>query len=83
MRAGATGRCGREFLKVVDFVWLEHPHSTRGRARDVIHGCFFGSKTSCCKTAQFCVTQRQSQVAETFASAMVRKPMKSRAKTLP
>jgi hypothetical protein len=32
--------------------------------------------------AQFCVTQRESEMAETSASATVRKPMKSRAKAL-
>jgi hypothetical protein len=51
-------------------------------ARGFVHGCFLRLKTFCCKTAQFCVTQRESEMAETSASATVRKPMKSRAKTL-
>jgi hypothetical protein len=43
---------------------------------------FYGSKTFYCKTAQFCVTRRESELAETSTSATVRTPMKTRAKTL-
>jgi hypothetical protein len=43
---------------------------------------FYGLKFFDVKTAQFCVTQRESEMAETSASATVRKPMKTRATTL-
>jgi len=60
---------------------LPAPFHARTR-KDSFTVVFYGSKTLCCKTAQFCVTQRESEMAETSASATVRKPMKSRAKTL-
>jgi hypothetical protein len=54
----------------------------RAHARGFVHGRFLRLKNFCCKTAQFCVTRRKSEMAETSASATVRKPMKSRAKNL-
>jgi hypothetical protein len=43
---------------------------------------FYGLQIFCCKRAQFCVTQRESEMAETPSAATLRKPVKTHAKTL-
>jgi hypothetical protein len=43
---------------------------------------FYGSKIFCRKTAQLCETLCETELVKTSAWATVRKPMKTRAKTL-
>jgi hypothetical protein len=43
---------------------LPAPFHARTR-EDSFTVVFYGSKTFCCKTAQFCVTQREPEMAET------------------
>jgi hypothetical protein len=53
------------------------------RARDsIFHGRFYGLRNFGCRTSQFCATRRESKVAKCRASATMRKPVKTRAKTL-
>jgi hypothetical protein len=63
-------------------------HSTRARGKgapfdkDFFTVVFYGPKILRRKTAQLYVTRRNSEMAECLASATMRKPVKTRAKTL-
>jgi len=58
------------------------PFRAREREVDEFPVVFYVGKSFWRKTAQFCVTRCESEMAETPASARVRKPMKTLAKTL-
>ncbi len=71
--------------------WQVRPLHTRacvrveGQGAPFVEGfftvVFYGPNIFWRKTAQFCVTRRKSEMAEYLASATVRKPVKTRAKT--
>jgi hypothetical protein len=62
-------------------------YSTRARGKgapldkDFFTVVFYGPKILRRKTAQFCVTRRKSEMAKCLASATMRKPVKTHAKT--
>jgi len=59
-----------------------NPCTTPTHARGVFHGPFYGLENFRCKNAQFCATRRESEFPKHLASATVREPVKTHAKTL-
>jgi hypothetical protein len=79
LREGVIGKQSR-LANVFQSHRLRPFHAREGIL--VFRGRFHGPKNFCCKTAQFCATRRESEMAEIPSVAMLRNAMKTPANTL-